>query len=128
MLEKSAQRVEAALDRMLNSKTGCWILSDKHSDGHCEWALSVENNGFVSHHVIDRSFIDGDGVRWIIDYKTAAHEGADLEIFLNEEARRHGPQLSRYASILQSMEPGREIKTALYFPMLDVMHEVSVED
>ena len=31
--------------------------------------------------MIDRTFIDEAGVRWIIDYKTSDHEGSDLENF-----------------------------------------------
>jgi len=124
MLKQAQSRAERALDRTLNSEIGNWILSGGHSDAHCEWALSSCENGFVAHHIIDRSFIDADGVRWIIDYKTAAHEGADLDEFLNQEVGRHASQLHRYASILQIMEPGRVVKTALYFPMLDVLQEV----
>jgi len=33
--------------------------------------LSSEYDDHISHHVIDRSFIDAGGMRWIIDYKTA---------------------------------------------------------
>ncbi|ATX79851.1 ATP-dependent exoDNAse (exonuclease V) beta subunit (contains helicase and exonuclease domains) [Mariprofundus aestuarium] len=124
MLQQAEKRAENALDRTLNSETGRWILSGNHESAHCEWALSTQSAGFVSHHIIDRSFIDEKGVRWIIDYKTAAHEGSDLEGFLAEEAKRHESQLSRYALILQSLEPSREIRTALYFPMLDVLKEV----
>ena len=127
LLEQAKQRAEAAIRKTLASQKGRWILSCEHSDAHCEWALSSERDGFVSHHIIDRSFIDSDGIRWIIDYKTAAHEGGDLDAFLDEEERRHAPQLGRYASILQTLEPGREIKTALYFPMLDVLKEVNLE-
>lgn len=127
LLEQAKQRAERALRKTLASEKGRWILSGEHSDAHCEWALSSERDSFVSHHIIDRSFIDRDGIRWIIDYKTAAHEGGDLEGFLAEESKRHAPQLARYASILQALEPGRELRTALYFPMLDVMQEVSVE-
>jgi len=128
MLEQAQKRAETALERTLNSETGRWMLSGDHSDAHCEWALSVENNGFVSHHVIDRSFIDADGTRWIIDYKTASHEGGDLELFLTDEQTRHAPQLQRYAGILKQLEPGREIRTALYFPMLDAWKEVIETD
>ena len=127
MLQQAEKRAVGALDRTLNSDVGRWILSGNHESGHCEWALSTESAGFVSHHIIDRSFIDTQGIRWIIDYKTATHEGSDLKGFLAEEARRHAPQLARYALILQTLEPGRKIKTALYFPMLDVLKEVCLE-
>ncbi|ATX81842.1 ATP-dependent exoDNAse (exonuclease V) beta subunit (contains helicase and exonuclease domains) [Mariprofundus ferrinatatus] len=126
MLDQAETRAATALQRTLASETGCWILSGESHDAHCEWSLSSNEDGHVVHHVIDRSFIDADGVRWIIDYKTASHEGGDLEGFLAEEAKRHAPQLSRYASILRMLEPARKIRTALYFPMLDVMREVDL--
>ena len=47
--------------------------------------------------VIDRSFVDAAGVRWIVDYKTSRHEGAGLDEFLDREQERYRPQLERYA-------------------------------
>ena len=122
-LERAEQRTELALKQALASKVGRWILSGKHADAHCEWALSSDREGAISHHIIDRSFIDREGVRWVIDYKTASHEGGDRDKFLSEEAERYAPQLARYASVLRLLEPERKIRMALYFPMLDVMQE-----
>ena len=47
--------------------------------------------------VIDRTFVDDGGVRWIVDYKTSSHEGAGLDEFLDRERERYAPQLERYA-------------------------------
>ena len=33
---------------------------------------------------IDRNFVDQDGTRWIIDYKTSRHEEEDLEAALEQ--------------------------------------------
>ena len=109
---------------ILNSENGQRLLSNDYQDAHCEWALSMESENRVSHHIIDRSYIDEQGVRWIIDYKTASHEGGDLDRFLADEETRHAPQLQRYAAILKTLEPDREIRIALYFPMLDAWKEV----
>jgi len=125
LLEEALVRCEKGLRGAINSEKGQWVLSGAHQDAHCEWALSVEDGGVVSHHVIDRSFVDKHGTRWIIDYKTASHEGGDIGRFLDEEQKRHAPQLRRYASTLKKLEPDREIKTALYFPMLDAWKEVT---
>ncbi len=32
--------------------------------------------------IIDRTFVDADGCRWIVDWKSSRHEGGDLEAFL----------------------------------------------
>jgi len=119
LLAEALDRCGKALRNALRSERGQWILSGMHRDAHCEWALSVMDGNVASHHVLDRSFVTEDGIRWIIDYKTASHEGGDIGHFLDEEEKRHAPQLRRYAAILKRMEPGRETRTALYFPMLD---------
>jgi len=125
MLKAAFARCSDGLQRVLSSEKAQWILSHQHQQAHCEWALSFECDNHISHHIIDRSFIDAEGIGWIIDYKTASHEGGDLDDFLAEEVSRHAPQLQRYAAILKNMEPEREIRTALYFPMLDAWKEVS---
>ena len=45
--------------------------------------------------VFDRSFVDEDGVRWVIDYKTSQHAGVPRQ--LDREVDRYRPQLHRYA-------------------------------
>jgi len=124
MLEAASVRCADGFQCVLNSEKGQWILSGRHRDAHSEWALSMQLDDRVSHHVIDRSFIDEQGIRWIVDYKTASHEGGGLDVFLTDEGKRHAPQLQRYAAILKMLEPDREIRTALYFPMLDAWKEI----
>jgi len=34
---------------------------------------------------IDRTFVDQDGTRWIIDYKTSRHEEEDIDAFLDQQ-------------------------------------------
>jgi len=126
MLKGALARCADALQRVLNSEKGQWILSARHQQAHQEWALSSKYDDHISHHAIDRSFIDAGGIRWIIDYKTAAHEGGDVEAFLDEEVKRHTSQLQRYAAVLVQLEPDRAIRTALYFPMLDAWREVVI--
>ncbi len=61
---------------------------------------------------IDHLFRGTDGVLWIVDYKTSRHEGADLELFLDQERERYAAQLNSYA---QSIKDSRQ---GLYFPLL----------
>ncbi len=123
LLREALGCCKTGLNNALNSEKGRWVLSGMHRKAHCEWALSAEEDGVVSHHVMDRSFVDGQGRRWIIDYKTASHEGGEIAHFLDEEQRRHASQLQRYARVLHRLEPERSIRTALYFPMLDAWRE-----
>jgi ATP-dependent helicase/nuclease subunit A len=68
---------------------------------------------------LDRTFIDADDVRWIIDFKTGSHEGADVDAFLDNEQRRYSAQLEAYAALVQAMSPEQKpMRLGLYFPML----------
>ncbi len=75
--------------------------------------------------VIDRTFVDEAGVRWIIDYKTGSHEGGGLEKFLDTEKERYQDQLERYARLMTQRD-SRPIRLALYFPLLGGWREWSV--
>jgi len=112
-----------ALRRTLGDERGRWILSGTHREAYCEWELSGESGGFLRNVKIDRSFVDESGIRWVIDYKTSAHEGGDLEGFLAQEAERYRPQLEGYVALAQSIGPER-VRAALYFPLLGAFREV----
>jgi ATP-dependent exoDNAse (exonuclease V) beta subunit len=112
----AAARVEQALCRVLADERGRWILGD-HSDHRSEYALTVHEEGEVRSVIVDRSFIDEHGDRWIIDYKTGSHEGGALEAFLDREQARYRRQLEGYAAVFAKKE-GRPVKLGLYFPLL----------
>ena len=121
-LEAAVQQVVRALRIMcVEDETGRWILSNQHREAHCEWALSVPaamtTGQSVAVSVIDRTFVDTAGVRWIIDYKTGSHMGGGIEAFLDQEQQRYQPQLERYAHVLRRMEQ-RPTRLAIYFPLL----------
>ncbi|MFU8877933.1 MAG: UvrD-helicase domain-containing protein, partial [Wenzhouxiangellaceae bacterium] len=114
-LEETTAMIAAAFDNTLASETGRWILSGKHEDGACELALTGTVDGRLVNAVIDRTFIDETGTRWIIDYKSGYHAGGDLEGFLAEEAGRYEAQLGLYRKLFEQMGE-TAIKTALYLP------------
>jgi len=124
LLQSALLRCKEGLKKTLHSKLGQWILSNQHEDAHCEWTLSFMQNGQACQRIIDRSFVDEQGTRWIIDYKTGAHEGSDLNTFLDSEQQRYAPQLEGYKELLHTMDPERPIKMALYFPAFDGWREL----
>ena len=85
------------------------IISDIH--GNLEALKAV-----LEHIRLDRTFV-ADGVRWIVDFKTGQHEGADTGAFLDSEVQRYRPQLDRYAQALAVID-ARPIEACLYFPLL----------
>lgn len=121
-LAAAVERVVQAVLELLDDERGRWILAP-HAEERSEWALTAEIDGEVRRLVIDRSFVDEDGTRWIIDYKTSAHEGGALETFLAEEERRYATQLERYASVVRRLD-ARAVRTALYFPLLGAWREL----
>ena len=115
-------RASEATANCLASEQGRWIL-ENHEDAVCEYAITAVLDGRPKNLVLDRSFVENN-TRWIIDYKTSSHGGGDLDGFLESEAKRYRGQLQRYKNAV-AMTETRPIKTALYFPMLDRLLELS---
>jgi len=122
-IDEVCDRVEEALRGILTDPKGRWSL---YGDGHAELPLSGLWNGRVESVVIDRVRIDEDGVHWIIDYKTSTHEGGELEGFLAQESDRYRPQLQKYASLYKAFSKSN-VRVALYFPLLQRFHEVTID-
>ncbi len=72
-------------------------------------------DGRLVNAVVDRTFVDADGVRWVVDYKSGYHAGSDLEGFLAQERERYQEQLDGYRRLFEQLED-RPVKTALYLP------------
>jgi ATP-dependent exoDNAse (exonuclease V) beta subunit len=121
-LAAGVSRVIGALQRTVSDERGRWILS-RHVEDHFELALTGSYEGVISSIVIDRSFVH-EGVRWVIDYKTSAHEGANLEAFLDAQRERYAAQLRRYAEFARHLGP-EPVRTALYFPLLGAFVEIA---
>jgi ATP-dependent exoDNAse (exonuclease V) beta subunit len=113
-LDTAVAKTQRALQRTLSDKNGRWILGS-HQDAACEWPLTLHTQA-SRHYVIDRTFVDQDGTRWIVDYKTGEHLDGDREEFLDQEQARYREQLETYARILRLLE-NRPIRLALYFPL-----------
>ncbi|MBN1569187.1 MAG: UvrD-helicase domain-containing protein [Acidobacteria bacterium] len=121
-LQEAANRVEAALSRALTDDRGKWLLGP-HSNSACEYSIcGILEEQIVSAR-IDRTFVDDQDTRWVIDYKSSLHEGGGVEEFLDNECSRYREQLMRYRSLFGLME-NRPIRTALYFPLLNAWREV----
>jgi ATP-dependent exoDNAse (exonuclease V) beta subunit len=122
-LSEALSRVMQALNNMLSDKRGRWILSDQHQDIGCEYPLAAVIDGKIRRMVIDRTFVDQEGNRWIIDYKTGSHEGGDPKAFLEREKERYRTQLEDYAQAFKKLEQ-RPIRLGLYYPVLKGWQEL----
>src|SRR3546814_12620087 len=83
---------------LLADPRGRWLFDANHREARSEWALTAVIDGRPQMFVIDRSFIDAEDTRWIVDFKTSRHEGGDLQRFLAEERARYQGQLRLYRS------------------------------
>lgn len=99
--------IQSAIEKTQNDPRGQWIISTKHQDTKTELPLTMMEDGKPKHLILDRTFIDN-GVRWIIDYKTAKPDTEALATYQN--------QLNTYAKAYSALEP-HPIKCALYFPL-----------
>jgi len=139
-LDRVTAKVLRAVENTMADERGRWLLMP-HEQARSEWALSVprcapaptrsgasgdlpaQGSLFgpalsgVQKIVIDRTFVDDKGMRWIVDFKTGDHSGGQLETFLDSEQVRYADQLNRYADIMRHLEQ-RPIHLGLYFPML----------
>ncbi len=125
---EATRRVTDTLCAALMDSDGRWLLS-AHTEAENEYPITtIDPDANLFHNnIIDRTFICEDGIRWIIDYKTGAHQGADIDAFINSEAERYQLQLARYRDAFCKLDD-RPVRTALYFPLLQVLHIVSCED
>ncbi len=115
--QAAAIEAVAAVCRSLASETGRWLLADHAGAGAEEGWSSLDGDGKVAHHVIDRCFIF-DACRWIVDYKTV-HLPEDE---LAARAEGYRPQLERYAALFAG--DGPPLRLAIYFPLQDRLIEL----
>jgi len=125
-LDRAVLRVEAVLREALSDPQGQWLLAADHTEQLNEYAVTVPEGGRYRQLIIDRAFVDSGGVRWIVDYKTSSHEGGDPEGFIRSEVERYAPQLRAYRQAFACLEQ-RTTKTALYFPLLQLLQRIEVD-
>lgn len=121
-LEQATKDSLSALIETLSSDRGRWLFDSSHQNAQSEYAISGVWRNRLIRSVVDRTFIDEAGIRWVIDYKTTTHRGSDLNEFLDREVERYRPQLNRYARLLRRLDD-RPVMMALYFPLLKAWRE-----
>jgi ATP-dependent exoDNAse (exonuclease V) beta subunit len=121
-LSQAVEIVLHAIQNTLSSSRGAWIFSGQHSDVEAELALSYVGLEGVEKIIVDRTFVDSSGMRWIIDFKTGDHSGTGLIEYLDSEQIRYRPQLERYAEVMSGISV-HPIMLGLYFPLLGEWRE-----
>ncbi len=110
--QSGAARAARMLATTLASTDGQWVLRPRAESG-AELAIAkLGAGGTAETRVVDRSFVE-EGVRWIIDYKTAdLGPGVDAGD-LGAHAERYRAQLESYAGLFAA--EGRPRRLAVFY-------------
>ena len=120
-MESAAQRTYDAIQNTLTDTRGKWILQS-HSEAKSEFAITAVIQGKIENLIIDRTFIDEVGIRWIIDYKSSTFTHHDLDHFLAKEQEKYLKQMQKYHQAMQLIDD-RAMRLGLYFPALPAWKE-----
>ena len=123
-VRREAQRVLSAIETALRDSEGKWVLGARESAAS-EYAFTTWQERRSSFR-LDRMFIagaeplaGGNDCLWIVDYKTATHgHGVGVDAFLAEERLKYESQLENYARAIIADAGDKELRVALYYPML----------
>jgi ATP-dependent exoDNAse (exonuclease V) beta subunit len=120
-LSAAASRVVDALNNVWRDDVGRWILKP-WPEAWSELRLTMHDGDRLRHLELDRSFVDAEGRRWIIDFKTGQHLGSNITEFLDSEVDRYRAQLERYAQAVARFDD-RPIRVGLYFPLMNAFRD-----
>ena len=121
--DEACDKVVRAIEHTLSDTRGRWLLGldARVREAESELSLSGVIDGEIIDGVIDRTFVDRRGVRWIVDFKTSTHEGGGLEAFLDAEVARYRRQLTRYVRLMTLFKPGEPVQGCVVFPAAEAM-------
>jgi ATP-dependent exoDNAse (exonuclease V) beta subunit len=125
-LDACALIVLNCLVNTVTSPRGRWLLG-ANQEASCELALNGVVDGQLVRATIDRIFLDEDGTRWIVDYKTSRpDEKSGRDSFIEKESERYRGQLKTYRELVAQLYPEAKIRTALYFPLFEGWAELEL--
>ena len=121
--QAALDKIETSLLQTHNNSELSWIFDSTLEQSAAELAMQSYAKGYVQTHVVDRTFIDKKGVRWIIDYKSSEPPpNQTAEDFIDKQLELYSGQLNRYRSLF-SEEQNEGVKTALLFTSIQRLVE-----
>jgi ATP-dependent helicase/nuclease subunit A len=117
-MASSIEAVRQVIERVTNDARGRWLFDPTHENAQSELALAGDDDGALVHVTLDRTFV-ANGIRWIVDFKTGRHEGANVARFMDTEVERYGAQLERYARVVRGLDSRSRLRLALYYPLVE---------
>ena len=116
-IEYALRNLKNAIENIKVDKQAHFIFETYAIESN-EYALSTFEEGVVKKSIIDRTFVDANNVRWIVDYKSTPTKNEDLRAFAQEQVKtRHQSQLENYGDLMSEID-SRPIQLAVYFPLI----------
>ena len=112
------------IQNVLDDPDGRWILSNDHEESGFERRYETIVGGQLATAILDRTFVDSEGCRWIIDYKSG-ERGTRSEILQRKYDTDYLNQLQRYTDIVGRVE-SRPIRAGIYFTSLPLFVEYPI--
>lgn len=120
-LQEAKAAVMAHLQKCVEAPEVDWLFKTAHAEDKCELALSDFSLGYRRDFVVDRTFVDSNSNRWIIDYKSASpRAGQSMPMFCAEQEALYRAQLENYRQLLAGR--GQPVRLALFFTALPHLH------
>ena len=111
-INKSIEFMSESVKNCVTNSDLNWIFDESNNTSKSEFDISWSENGKVRTYIVDRTLIDSEGVRWIIDFKTGIPHDESIEEFIKHQTGLHKPQLQRYSEIFNKLEQ-RKTKIAI---------------
>ena len=133
--EAAVATLSQQLITTLADPDGRWLLS-AHREAASEAPFTLVMDGTLTNIVVDRTFFDDAGNRWIIDFKSSRpHLDQPLDQFIARQLRSYTTQLRRYRRVLGRMDHAAvatqsdphnppPIRAALYFTAIGRLVEL----
>ena len=133
LLNEALSRVVVSLENAIKNNKLRWALTTDFAQSNNELAITSAGMSFTDkdgndyiQHIIDRTFVDEDDLRWIVDYKTSFYNNEmqqSQQQFIDEQVKKYQPQLNRYAQLFAEIEHKKQVRV-LYFSYIDAWVEV----
>ena len=123
-MERILNHMKATVLKTLSDPKLNWIFDNQHREGACELGISRMHNGHTQQFVIDRTFVDQDNTRWIIDYKTSQQQPDQTESeFIQRQTEKYRSQLENYRDLMKAVE-NRNTRLALLLTDIPALVEI----
>ena len=123
-MERTLGHMKATVLKTLSDPKLVWIFDNQHRESACELKMSRRHNGHTQQFVIDRTFIDQNDTRWIIDYKTSQPQPGQSESeFIQSQAEKYRAQLENYRDLMTAAE-NRSARLALLLTDIPALIEI----